>query len=160
MCGEREDRLRVDGHAALRTGTRVLLEQLVVVQDDPVVDADDVAVAHGMVVGRDRGMALRVVADVEEDLRRVGRNRDPLEHLARAGALLVDGRRPLGRAPKRVTDRVGAALGDPREQRPRGQRAVDAAVGGETVTRDSAHNLILVSAPATDSLETARSSLS
>ena len=66
--GEREDRLGVDGHPRLGAGAGVAGEELVVVQDDPVVDPDDRAVADGMVVGGDRGMALRVVADVDEEL--------------------------------------------------------------------------------------------
>src|SRR5205823_12138394 len=66
--GEREDRLGVDGHPGLGAGAGVGGEQLVVVEDDPVVDTDDRAVSHRVVVGRDRRMALRVVAHVYEKL--------------------------------------------------------------------------------------------
>ena len=38
---EREDRLRVDGHLRLGPLERVAGEDLLVVQDDPVVDPDD-----------------------------------------------------------------------------------------------------------------------
>ena len=37
-------------------------------EDDPVVDADDRPVTDGMVVGVDRRVTLRVVADVHEQL--------------------------------------------------------------------------------------------
>ena len=59
----------------IRPGARagVAVEQRVVVDDDPVVDPDDRPVADGMVVGRDRRVALRVVADVDQQLVRVGR---------------------------------------------------------------------------------------
>ena len=96
--GEREDRLGVDGHLRLGALEAVLLHQLVVVEDDPVVDADDGAVADRMVVGLDPRMALRVVADVEERLGRVRREQDLLEERAGAGALLVDLNVPAGAA--------------------------------------------------------------
>jgi hypothetical protein len=54
-------------------------EQFVVVEDDPVVDTDDRAVSHRVVVGRDRRMPLRVVAHVNEKLSGVRRHRDPIE---------------------------------------------------------------------------------
>ena len=79
MGGEREDRFRVDGHLRLGPGAGVGGEQLVVVDDDPVVDADDRPVPDGMVVGVDRRVALRVVADVHEELVRGLRHRDALE---------------------------------------------------------------------------------
>jgi hypothetical protein len=77
--GEREDRFGVDGHPGLGACARVGGEQLVVVEDDPVVDTDDRAVPHRVVVGRDRGMAFRVVAHVNEKLSSVRRHRDPIE---------------------------------------------------------------------------------
>ena len=47
-------------------------EDLLVVDDDPVVDADDRAVPDRVVVGEIGRVALRVVAHVHEDLGRVG----------------------------------------------------------------------------------------
>jgi len=57
----------------------VLVHQRVVVEDDPVVDADDRAVADRVVVGLDPRVALRVVADVDERLGRAGGQEDLLE---------------------------------------------------------------------------------
>ena len=88
MGGEREDRLGVDRHPRLGAGALELGEELVVVDDDPVVDPDHRAVPDGMVVGRDRRVALRVVAHVDEELGgRVG-HVDALEKLARGRPLL------------------------------------------------------------------------
>ena len=64
-------------------------EELVVVADDPVVHADDVAVPDRMVVGGQARMSLGVVADVHEQLRCIGRDVNTLEERGRAGALLV-----------------------------------------------------------------------
>src|SRR5512132_4600276 len=64
--GQREDRRRVDRHLRSFTLEAVPLEDLLGVDDDPVVDADYLAVTHGVVVGLDRRMALRVVAYVDE----------------------------------------------------------------------------------------------
>jgi hypothetical protein len=50
-------------------------EDLVVVDDDPVVDALDGAVTNGVVVRLDPRMALRVVAHMQECLVRFLRNR-------------------------------------------------------------------------------------
>ena len=63
----------------VREGTVVPLEELVVVEDDPVVDPDDRAVPDRMVVGSDRRVALRVVAHVHEQLVGAVRHRDALE---------------------------------------------------------------------------------
>src|SRR5581483_9454383 len=71
------------------------------------------------------------------------RDRDPLEHRARAAALLVDDDRLAGRA-MRIADRVGATLRDPREQRLRGARPVDRAGLAEAESGDAAHELIVV----------------
>ena len=51
---EGEDRLRVDGHLRLGPGEAVAVEDLLVVDDDPVVDADHRSVPDRMVVGDDR----------------------------------------------------------------------------------------------------------
>ena len=72
LVHEREDRLRVDGHLRLLALETVPGEDLLVVEDDPVVDADHGAVPDGVVVGGDSRMALRVVAHVDESLRRLG----------------------------------------------------------------------------------------
>ncbi len=76
---QREDRLRVDGHPRLRAGAVELAEDLVVVDDDPVVDPDDRPVADGMVVGRDRRVPFRVVTHVDERVGGCLGNVDPLE---------------------------------------------------------------------------------
>ena len=122
--GEREDRLGVDRHLRLGALEAVPFDQLVVVDDDPVVHADDGAVADRMVVGLDPGVALRVVAHVDQGLARAGREDDLLEQSAGAGALLVD-RRLARAAPVGVPDGVGAALGDPGEQGLGRERPVD-----------------------------------
>ena len=88
VSGKGEDRLRVDCHPRLGASARELCEQLVVVHDDPVVDPDHRPVADRMVVGGDRRMALRVVADVDEDLGRGLRDVDALEELACGRPLL------------------------------------------------------------------------
>jgi len=84
MGDDREDRLRVDGHAGLAAGALVCGQQLVVVEDDPVVHTDDRAVADRMIVRGDRGMPLGVVANVDENLGRVCRNLDLVEQRARS----------------------------------------------------------------------------
>ena len=114
-------------------------EQLVVVQDDPVVDPDDRPVADRVVVGGDRRVALRVVADVDEELGGRLRHGDPLEELARGRALLRHDRIGVVRAAVGVADGVGAALGDPGQQRLRRERPVDGAARGKAVSRDAAH---------------------
>src|SRR5205085_10969568 len=73
VLGEREDRLGVDGHLGLGALDAVAVEDLLVVEDDPVVDADDGAVADRVVVRLDRRVALRIVADVEQGFARLGR---------------------------------------------------------------------------------------
>ena len=140
--GEREDRLGVDGHPRLRARAGVGGEQLVVVEDDPVVDPDDRSVPDRVVVGRDRRMALRVVAHVDENLGRVRWHRDPLEQTARGRALLRDDRIPVGGAAMGIPDCVRAAVGDPRKERLRRERAVDAAPLREAISGDSAHHVL------------------
>ena len=139
MGREREDRLRVDRHPRLGARAGEVREQLVVVEDDPVVDPDDRAVPDGMVVGGDRRMALRVVAHVDEQLGRVGGNTNALEQVARRRPLLRHDRIGVTGAAVRVPDRVRATLGDPCEQRLRRQRPIDAATRGEAVTGYSTH---------------------
>jgi hypothetical protein len=115
-------------------------EQLVVVDDDPVVDPDDRTVPHRMVVGRDRRMALRVVADVDEELARMCRHGDPVEQPARGRALLRAHRIFVLPAAIRVADRVGATIGDTGEQCLRSERPVDAASRREAISSDAAHS--------------------
>ena len=110
--GEREDGLRVDRHLRLGTLEAMQFHQLVVVEDDPVVDADDGAVADRVVVGLDPRVTLRVVTDVDQGLCHALGELHLLEQGAGAGALLVD-RDGACPAPVRVPDRVGTALGDP-----------------------------------------------
>jgi hypothetical protein len=143
LLGQREDRLGVDRHVGLVAAPPALLEELIVVRDDPVVDPDDLAVADRVVVRGDGRMALRVVAHVDERLDGVGRDLDPIEQLARAGALLehVDG---TVRNPVRVPDGVGAALGDPGQQRLRRERPVDARRGAQAIAGNAAHTLPIV----------------
>ena len=136
--GDREDHLGVDGHVALGPLEAVAGHQLVVVEDRAVMDSDDRAVAHGVVVRGDPRVALRVVADVEQNLSRVGGYRDPVEHPARAGALLVEGHRTSRRA-VRVPNGVGAPLGDPGQECLGGPRPVDSARPTEAVSRNTAH---------------------
>ena len=69
---EREDGLGVDGHVRLVARDPVPLEERVVVLDQAVVDPDHAAMPDGVVVGGDLGMALRVVAHVDERLPRAG----------------------------------------------------------------------------------------
>ena len=77
VLGEGEDRLGVDGHLRMRALEAVAGEDLLVVDDDPVVDPDDRAVPDRVVVRLDRRMALRVVANVHEHLRGRRRARAP-----------------------------------------------------------------------------------
>ena len=105
----------------------VLVEELVVVLDDPVVDPDHRAVADRVVVGGEAGVALRVVAHVHEQLRRLLGHADPVEQGGRAGALLVQRDRGAG-LPERVADGVGATLGDPGEERAGSDSPLDPAV--------------------------------
>ena len=139
MSREREDRLRVDRHPRLGARTREVIEQLVVVEDDPVVNPDDRAVPDGMVVRLDRRMALRVVAHVDEQFGRVGGNVDALEEVARRRPLLRHDGRGVAWAAVGIPDSVGAALSDPREQRLSRQRPIDAATRRETVTGYATH---------------------
>ena len=142
---ESEDGLGVDGHARLGPRARMLGKQLVVVLDPPVVDTDDGAVPDRMVV-RSRGrVALGEVAHVHEQLVRSVRHRYALEQLRRRGLLLDDDERRAGarRLGIRVSDCVGSSLGDRGQQCLRGQCSIEARVGGEGISGDSAHDLIV-----------------
>ena len=67
------------------------------------------------------------------------RHRDALEQAARGRPLLRDDRILVLAAAIRVPDCVGAAIGDPGEQRLRSERPVDAAPQREAISGDSAH---------------------
>ena len=94
-----------------------------------------------MVVGDDRGVALRVVANVNEGLGGAGRQLESVEEGGRTGSLLVD-RDLLPRTSVGVADGVGTALGDAGQQRLRGKRPIDTGIGVQTVSRDTAHQEI------------------
>ena len=135
---EREDSLGVHRHLRVRADEAVAQEDLLVVDDDPVVDADDGTVPDRVVVGLDRRMALRVVADVDERLRRLEGHAQLVQERARAAAALVDGDRPA-RAAIRVADRVRAALSDAGEQGLSRERPVDAGLGAHAVAGNTTH---------------------
>jgi hypothetical protein len=90
-----------------------------------------------MIVALDHGMALGVVAHVDEHLARVLRDLDAVEKLARAGALLVDVN--VAAVSVRIPDCVGAALGDSGQQSLGGERPVDVALSAQAVSGDSAN---------------------
>ena len=136
-----EDRLGVDRHVGLGPFEAVPGEDLLVVDDDPVVNSDHRAVTDRMVVGEDRGVALRVVANVNERVRRVTRERDRVEQRRRARALLVNRRFGAG-ATVGVADRIGAALRDPGEKRLGRERSVDRGLGVEAISGNAAHQRI------------------
>ena len=128
----------MSGSAAL---DRVAGEDLLVVDDDPVVDPDDGAVPDRVVVGENGGVALGVVAHVHQGLRRVGGELDRVEERGRAGALLVN-RHARARTAVGVADRVCTALCDPREQRLGRKGAIDGGGSLEAVSGYSAHQRI------------------
>ena len=121
------------------------LEDLLVIQDDPVVDADDLSVADRVIVGLDGGMALRVVAHMEENLHGRSRNGELRKERARARALLVH-RNHVAMRPVGIADGVCAALGDAGEQSLRGQRPVDPGVGLQAISGNTTHKQSLQSA--------------
>jgi hypothetical protein len=124
LLGEGEDRLRVDGHAGLRALEAVRREDLLVVDDDPVVDADHRSVADRVVVGSQAGVALRVVAHVDEHLARAHRNCQPVDERARPASLLVHHELDVAAAIG-VADGVGSALGDCGQERLSRQGLID-----------------------------------
>jgi hypothetical protein len=119
----------------------VCAEQLVVVDDDAVVNPDHRAVPDGMVVGRDGRMPLGVVTDVDEELGRVAGYGYTLEELRRGGALLDDCRLGVGRRAVCVSDGIGAALRNRRQERLRRKRPRKPRRGSNAVAGDSAHVL-------------------
>ena len=90
---EGEDRLRVDGHLGLGSLDAVAGEELVVVLDDAVVDANDAAVPDRVVVRRDLGVTLGEVPDVDERGARLRRDVELVEQGARTPAELRHARR-------------------------------------------------------------------
>ena len=140
LFGKREDRLGIDRHLRLGAFPAVLGEELLVVDDDPVVDPDDRTVGDRVVVGTKGQVALRVVADVDEDLGRFRRDANGVEELAGPGALLPHLERNAG-STVAVPHRVGAAFGDRGKERLRDERPVDGARCAEAVSGDSAHRV-------------------
>jgi hypothetical protein len=133
----------------------VALEELVVVHDDPVVDPHDRPVANGVVVRGDRRVTLCVVTHVNERLDGFPRDRDLIEERARAGALLVDLDR-AARAAVGVPDGVGAALGDPGEQRLGRERPVDGRGAAQAIAGDAAHQGSILGFSAVDTVPSRR----
>ena len=138
MLRKRENRLRVDGHLGRCAGEAVAGEDLVVVDDDPVVDPDHGPVPDGVVVRLDGRMALRVVTDVHENLRRGRRHMELVQQGGCTRATLVDPDNLIAAA-IRIADCIGSPLGDPGQQRLRRERLVDAGGWIETVSGDSTH---------------------
>ena len=118
----------------------MLLHQLVVVEDDSVVNADDRSMADRVVVGLDPRVTLRVVTHVDQRLGGAGGEQYLFQQCARPGALLVDGDRARPSA-VRVPDRVRAALGDPGEQGLGRERPVERARRAQAVSGNSTHTL-------------------
>jgi hypothetical protein len=121
----------------------VTRHQLDVVEDRSVVHADHGSVTDGVVVGCDSRMALGVVADVEEDLRSVRRDRETLEHRARAAALLVHDDATFSGSVG-VADRIGSTFRDRGQQRLGRARPIDVAARVEAKAGDTAHSLLIV----------------
>src|SRR5262245_17871556 len=138
LVDEGEDRLGVDGHVRLVPFKVVPGEDLLVVDDDPVVDALDGAVADGVVVGGDLRVPLRVVAHVQEGLARVLRDVEAVEERARSGALFVK-LEVTAVGAIGVANRVGAPLGDPCEQGLARECPVDPARVMQAVSGYSTH---------------------
>ena len=86
-------------------------------------------------------MALCVVPNVNERVGCLTGEFDVLEQSCCARPLFVN-RNARARSAMGVADGVGAALGNPRQERLGSQGAVDAGVGVEAVSRDSAHQWI------------------
>lgn len=140
---EREDRLRVDGHVRLGALDAVAGEKRIVVQHDPVVDADHGAVADGVVVRLDVRVTLREIAHVDERLRRAGWDGELVQERARTAAQLRHTRAAL-RGAMGVPDGVRTALGNPGEKRLGSERPVNGRLGIEAESRYAAHERDLV----------------
>ena len=134
---EGEDRLGVDGHARLGPLEAVSGEDLLVVQDDPVVDADNLAVPDRMVVGREARVALRVVADVHDRLASLAGDGQPVEEGAGAATLLVHGHGEAGPAVG-VADRIRSTFRDRGQERLSHEGLVDPRLVIQAISRDSA----------------------
>ena len=94
-----------------------------------------------MVVRLDVRVALREVADVDERLRRAGRDGELVEERARAAAQLRHARATV-RGAMGVPDGVRAALGDPGEKRLGSERPVDGRLRIEAESSYAAHELL------------------
>src|SRR5262249_43518918 len=138
---EGEDRLAVDGHLGLVPLEAVAVEDLLVVDDDPVVHALHGAVPHRVVVGLYPRMALRVVPHMQDRLVRILWDRQAVEERARPGALLVK-REVFSRPAIRIPRSVGAALCDAGEQRLSRERSVYATRAMKAISGDSTHSAI------------------
>ena len=136
---QREDRLGVDRHARARSRSiPCRARSSSSFDDDPVVDPGHRPWRTGWLFASDRRVALRVVADVDERLGRVGRERRR-RRAARSRRSAACGRRVRPSRAVRVADGVGAALRDPGEQGLRRERPVDSRGVAEAVASDAAH---------------------
>jgi hypothetical protein len=96
-------------------------------------------VANWVVVGLDRRMTLGVVADVNEQLIRLGREGEAVEQRAGTRLLLAHGNL-LARDAIRNADGVGTPLGDSGEQRLSGESPFDAGPVANAVSGDATHD--------------------
>jgi hypothetical protein len=94
----------------------VLVEEQIVVGDDPVVHADHGSVTDGVVVGGEAGMALRESRTWTSSCVASSGTWIRSSSAGGPGALLVQ-RHGRARAAEGVPDGVGAALGDSGQQR-------------------------------------------
>ena len=136
---EREDRLGVDRHLRLGARDAIASEKRIVVQHDPVVDADDCAMTNGVVVRRDIRVTLREVAYVDQGL--PGLRPDS----GSSTSALAPPRSFVPRAccsPRRDGRiRRRRALGDPREECLGSECPVDGRLRIEAESGYSAHEL-------------------
>ena len=138
---ERKDRLGIDRHPGLGALDPVALEDLLVVRDPTVVDADDCPVPDRMVVGEQGGVALRELAHVDERLGGVVWQLDAVEERRCPRPLLVDMHAAVSSA-VRVSDGIGTTLGDPGEQGLRGQRPINRRGGVDAEAGNSTHQRV------------------
>ena len=137
---DREHCFRVDRHPWLNARAPVRGEELVIVDDRSVVDADNRPVPNRMVVRRDRRMPLGVVPHVDEQLRCMIGHRDPIEQHSRRRLLLHDGCTRFLRRAVQVADGVRAALCDPCQERLRRERPRYTATRAKAISGDAAHS--------------------